>query len=72
VGRPKDDLLDLSALDEGKVQVRAWHGAERRAGSWWEGGYDRIYGWAELEDGRIYRLYEVRRTGEWFLEGWMD
>jgi protein ImuB len=72
VGRPKDDLLDLSALGEGQVQVRAWHGAERRAGSWWEGGYDRIYGWAELEDGRIYRLYEVRRTREWFLEGWMD
>jgi protein ImuB len=68
----RDDLLDLSALDEGQVQVRAWHGAERRAGSWWEGEYDRTYSWAELEDGRIYRLYEVRRTGQWFLEGWLD
>ena len=72
VGLPDPDRLDLSSLDEGIVSVRAWHGAERQAGAWWSAPYDRIYRWAELEDGRLYRLYRCRAVGAWFLEGWLD
>jgi len=66
------DRLDLSALGAGEVRVCAWHGAERRAGSWWEERYDRDYRWAELDDGRVYRIYRKRDVGVWFIEGWMD
>jgi nucleotidyltransferase/DNA polymerase involved in DNA repair len=72
VTRAAPDRLDLQCLGESEVRVSAWRGEERRAGQWWSQSYDRDYVWAELEDGRMYRLYRSRESQQWYVEGWID
>ena len=72
IERLSEGRLDLRALQEGEVEVLAWHPVERRAGSWWDKPYDRAYQWVELKDGRLYRLYQEKRQGHWLVEGWID
>lgn len=66
------DQLDLRGLGEKSAGVIAWRGEERRAGQWWSQRYDRDYVWAELEDGRMFRLYRARESQRWYIEGWLD
>jgi len=72
VRKTSPDGLDLQCLGEAEVRVITWSGEERRTGHWWSQGYDRDYVWAELEDGRMYRLYRSRETRQWYVEGWLD
>lgn len=72
VTRVAPDRLDLQCVGEPEVRVVAWRGEERRAGEWWSRSYDRDYVWAELEDGRMYRVYKGREGQQWYLEGWID
>jgi hypothetical protein len=74
-GRPVSVRADRQGLRGGRVE--AWAGPWRTSGEWWmvHGGHP---GWnreewdVALGDGGVYRLFEDRDLGRWFIEGILD
>jgi protein ImuB len=84
-GRPIDVRTDRQNLAGGAV--RACAGPWRTSGEWWKApatppseldklrgraGWDRDEWDVALGDGGVYRIFEDRDTGRWFLDGILD
>ncbi|MEW5984658.1 MAG: hypothetical protein AB1806_20080 [Acidobacteriota bacterium] len=85
-GRPISVRTERQGLQGGRVL--AWGGPWRTSGEWWQVGsaggtseLDRLRGRAGwdrdewevvLGDGGIYRVFEDRESGRWFVEGIVD
>ncbi|HNV02984.1 MAG TPA: hypothetical protein PLE61_03930 [Vicinamibacterales bacterium] len=74
--RPTSVRTDRQGLSGG--QVRGWAGPWRTSGGWWKSGDSRRAGWnrdewdVALSDGGLYRIFEDRDTGRWFVEAVED
>ena len=85
-GRPVSVRTERQGLAGGRV--RAWAGPWRTSGEWWQmasagrnaeldrlrgrTGWDRDEWDVALADGGIYRVFEDRESGRWFVEGIVD
>jgi protein ImuB len=68
--RPISVRTDRPALAGGHVHTAA--GPWRTSGEWWKKGWDRDEWEVALSDGGIYRIFEDRDTGRWFVEAVVD
>ena len=85
-GHPVSVRTERQGLQGGRVLV--WAGPWRTSGEWWlaapsgrvseldrlrgRAGWDRNEWEVALGDGGIYRVFEDRESGRWFVEGIVD
>jgi protein ImuB len=49
--------------------VLQFAGPWRLEGGWWEEEFNRDYYEVELSNGGIYRVYQDRKSKQWFVDG---
>ena len=71
-GRPVQIPIDRKGMPGGPVAQSA--GPWRSSGAWWDNGqaWDRDEWDVEFTDGTVCRVFQVRGTGVWFMEGVLD
>ena len=71
-GRPVQIPVDRKGMPGGRVVQSA--GPWRSSGAWWDDGqaWDRDEWDVEFVDGCVCRVFQVRDTGVWFMEGVLD
>jgi protein ImuB len=71
-GRPVQIPIDRKGIPGGRVEQSA--GPWRSSGAWWDakGQWDRDEWDVEFADGSVCRIFQVRDTGVWFMEGVLD
>ncbi len=71
-GRPVQIPIDRRGMPGGRVVQSA--GPWRSSGAWWDDGqaWDRDEWDVEFVDGCVCRVFQVRDTGVWFMEGVLD
>ena len=71
-GRPVQIPIDRKGMPGGRVEQSA--GPWRSSGAWWDvkGQWDRDEWDVEFADGSVCRVFQVRDTGVWFMEGVLD
>jgi protein ImuB len=71
-GRPLQIPIDRKGMPGGRVVQAA--GPWRSSGAWWDQGqaWDRDEWDVEFVDGCVCRVFQVRDTGVWFMEGVLD
>lgn len=71
-GRPMQIPIDRRGMPGGRVAQSA--GPWRSSGAWWDDGqaWDRDEWDVEFADGCVCRVFQVRDTGVWFMEGVLD